>query len=260
MTTEHSPLLGSDIAPPAQYTGVADERAILDHDAVYRRFTNAQKRVIVALVSWAGLVPLFVSGSFIPAIPQVAREFNSTGSIVNLAISLSIFAVALGTLVWASYSGFYGRRPIYLLSLPILAIGSLGVASARTISTLMACCVSAMLERERDIAGRGLRGMTSVDRGRGRREIGELVVNGLFGLDVGLWGNENPSWASGEGNVCESDERTELMEDVRREESVRQALPRCVMSVLGCRVWWSSGSSGLTFDFHNIRSHLAVNY
>ncbi|TFY79438.1 hypothetical protein EWM64_g4574 [Hericium alpestre] len=138
MTTEQSPLLGSDIGPPAQCNGIEDASAVLSRDDVYKRFSKTQKRGIVALVSWAGLVPLFVSGSFIPAIPQVAREFNCTGSVANIAISLSIFAVALGTFFWASYSGFYGRRPIYLLSLPILAIGSVGVTFAGTITALLA--------------------------------------------------------------------------------------------------------------------------
>ncbi|KAA1475901.1 MFS general substrate transporter [Dentipellis sp. KUC8613] len=134
---EESPLLGT--TPPAPY-GSADERVqeeAIEHDAVYKRFKPAKKRVIVALVSWAGLLPLFVSGSFVPSIPEVAREFDSTGPIINLAVSLSIFAVALGTLVWATYSGFYGRRPIYLVSTPVLALGSLGVSLSRSVPELM---------------------------------------------------------------------------------------------------------------------------
>ncbi|ETW85087.1 major facilitator superfamily [Heterobasidion irregulare TC 32-1] len=107
------------------------------HDAVYNRFSRTRKRVIVALVSLAGLIPLFVAGAFIPSIPEIAREFNTTGSVVNMAVSLSLLASAIGTLTWANYSGFYGRRPIYLASLPFFTLGSLGVAQARSIPEIM---------------------------------------------------------------------------------------------------------------------------
>ncbi|CCM04535.1 uncharacterized protein FIBRA_06716 [Fibroporia radiculosa] len=123
MASEESPLL---------------QESLLEHDKVYDRFTARQKRTIVFVVSWAALIPLFVSGSFVPSIPQVAREFDSTGSVVNLAVSLSLFSSSVSSLFWATYSGFYGRRPIYLASLPCLCIGSLGVASSHSVPSLMA--------------------------------------------------------------------------------------------------------------------------
>ncbi|KII89528.1 hypothetical protein PLICRDRAFT_109834 [Plicaturopsis crispa FD-325 SS-3] len=107
------------------------------HDAVYERFTRPQKRIILSLVSWSGLLPLFVSGSFVPSIPQIARDFDTTGPIINLAVSVSIFSSAMGGLTWASYSTFYGRRIVYLCGLPLLVIGSLGVALASSVTELM---------------------------------------------------------------------------------------------------------------------------
>ncbi|KAF8803996.1 MFS general substrate transporter [Phlegmacium glaucopus] len=108
-----------------------------DHNEVYKRFTPARKRGILAIVSFTGLIPLFVSGTFIPSIPQIAKDLDSTGPIVGLAVSVSILATSLGTLFGASYSTFYGRKPVYLTALPLLFLGSLGVASSRTIPQLM---------------------------------------------------------------------------------------------------------------------------
>ncbi|EPQ50676.1 MFS general substrate transporter [Gloeophyllum trabeum ATCC 11539] len=125
MASEETPLLVSE---------AAQQKA---HDALYDRFSRSQKRAIVAVVSWAGLLPFFVSGSFVPSIPQIARDFDSTGAVINLAVSLSILTTALANLLWARYSSFYGRRPIYLFSYPFLCIGSLGVASARDVTELM---------------------------------------------------------------------------------------------------------------------------
>ncbi|KAI0081509.1 MFS general substrate transporter [Panus rudis PR-1116 ss-1] len=129
MASEESPLLG---------TPNAELAAELQHEAVYARFSNAQKRAIVTMVSFAGLIPLFVSGTFIPSIPQIAKDLHSTGSVVSLAVSISILTNAIGTLLWATYSGFYGRRPVYLCSLACAAVGSIGVASARDVPELLA--------------------------------------------------------------------------------------------------------------------------
>ena len=92
MASEESPLLG----PSAD-----DLIAEIQHDAVYERFSTLRKRYIVAIVSLAGLIPckqlsivlhllhtpncspVFVSGSFIPAIPQIALDLNSTGAVIR---------------------------------------------------------------------------------------------------------------------------------------------------------------------------------
>ncbi|KIM79780.1 hypothetical protein PILCRDRAFT_73747 [Piloderma croceum F 1598] len=108
-----------------------------NHNTVYNRFTRRQKRVIVAVVSWTGLLPLFVSGSFIPTIPQVAYDLDSSGPVISLEVSLSILAAALGSLTFAANSTYYGRRPVYLVSLPLLCAGSLGVALSRGVPELM---------------------------------------------------------------------------------------------------------------------------
>ncbi|SJK99121.1 uncharacterized protein ARMOST_02408 [Armillaria ostoyae] len=104
---------------------------------VYERFTRGRKRGILALISWCGLLPLFISGSFFPSVPAIARDLDSSGSVISLAVSLSVLATSIGSLAAASYSSFYGRRPVYLVGLPLLCVGSLGVALSQTVSQLM---------------------------------------------------------------------------------------------------------------------------
>ncbi|KAI0781543.1 MFS general substrate transporter [Trametes elegans] len=128
--TEESPLL--EAAPPQ-----STDPEILKHNLLYQRFTPAQKRVIVALISWAAVIPFLASGSFIPSIPEIARELESTGPVISLAVSLSLVTASVGSLLWATYSGSYGRRTVFLLSLPCLCIGSAGVASSHNVPILM---------------------------------------------------------------------------------------------------------------------------
>ncbi|KAJ7485874.1 MFS general substrate transporter [Mycena latifolia] len=111
--------------------------AELAHETVYARFTPLQKRTISALVSCSALLPLFAGASFIPSIPEIAHDLDTTPKVISLAVSISIFSSAFGSMVFATYSSFYGRRPVYLIGLPLLCIGSLGVGSATGIPALM---------------------------------------------------------------------------------------------------------------------------
>ncbi|KIJ12566.1 Drug:H+ antiporter-1 family protein [Paxillus involutus ATCC 200175] len=129
MSTEESPLLPADQPDDGQRA-----RA---HEEIYDRFSTAQKRTIVSIVSFAGLVPFFVSGSFVPSIPQVAKDLDATPAVVSLAVSLSVFAAAIGALVWSAYSAYYGRRPMYLWGMPFMSIGSFAVASSSNLSSLL---------------------------------------------------------------------------------------------------------------------------
>ncbi|KAJ3532962.1 hypothetical protein NMY22_g7540 [Coprinellus aureogranulatus] len=107
------------------------------HELVYERFSSRQKKFIVAMVSICGIIPLFIGGTFIPCIPQISKDLNTTGPVVSMGVSVSIFGASMGGLTASSYSTYYGRRPIYLTFLPLLIFGSFAVAVARTVPELM---------------------------------------------------------------------------------------------------------------------------
>ncbi|KAG1862681.1 major facilitator superfamily domain-containing protein [Suillus subluteus] len=116
------------------------------HETIYDRFAPDQKRWIVSIVSFAGLLPMFVSSTFVPSIPQIAKNLGSTHAIVSLTVSLSILATVVGSLVWAAYSSFFsipnyspvdGRRSMYLWGMPFLCIGSCGVAMSTSLRSLL---------------------------------------------------------------------------------------------------------------------------
>ncbi|KAG2360505.1 major facilitator superfamily domain-containing protein [Suillus spraguei] len=120
MVSEQSPLLASTA-----------------HKSINDRFAPHEKRWIVFLVSCAGLLPMFVQGTFVPSIPQIAKDLTSTHATVSLSISVSILATAVGSLVWASYSSLYGRRLMYLWGMPFLCAGSCGVAMSTSLWSLL---------------------------------------------------------------------------------------------------------------------------
>ncbi|XP_006457565.1 hypothetical protein AGABI2DRAFT_79926 [Agaricus bisporus var. bisporus H97] len=109
-----------------------------EHDLIFERFSPEKRKMLVAIVSWCGLIAFFSAGSFIPCIPQIAQELNSTGEVISYAVSICVFAGAIGGLIGSKYAKFYGRRPCYIYHLPIMILGSLGTALSRTVPHLMA--------------------------------------------------------------------------------------------------------------------------
>ncbi|KAG2066503.1 MFS general substrate transporter [Suillus decipiens] len=107
------------------------------HEAIYNRFAPGQKRLIVFHVSLMGLLSFFVEAAFVPSIPQIAKDLDLTHAVVSLAFSLTIFANAIGGLVWTAYASFYGRRSIYLWGMPFLCVGSCGLALCTSLQGLL---------------------------------------------------------------------------------------------------------------------------
>ncbi|KAL1691607.1 major facilitator superfamily domain-containing protein [Schizophyllum commune] len=130
--SENTPLL-TEASPPRE-VGVSTSLIAVDP---YARFNERRKFMLVILVGWYSLIPVIVSGSFIPAIPQIAKDLDTGITPVSFAISVTLLSESFGSLIASSYSTFYGRRPVYLAAIPILCVGSLGVASSATINQLL---------------------------------------------------------------------------------------------------------------------------
>ncbi|KZS89843.1 MFS general substrate transporter [Sistotremastrum niveocremeum HHB9708] len=80
---------------------------------------------------------LFTASSLTPVIPQIAEDLKTTGTIVNFSVGLSLFTSAFGGLFWSRYAGYFGRRRIYDLTLPLYFLASLGVAGSRNVPELI---------------------------------------------------------------------------------------------------------------------------
>ncbi|KIJ42315.1 hypothetical protein M422DRAFT_254388 [Sphaerobolus stellatus SS14] len=53
---------------------------------VYDRFSPGRKRVIVAVIALAEIIAPFASGSFVPCVPEVAADLNTTGTVIKQVI------------------------------------------------------------------------------------------------------------------------------------------------------------------------------
>jgi Major Facilitator Superfamily len=78
--------------------------------AQYERFSEQRKLVITAVLSLCGFLAPISSTSILSAVPEVAAEYRTTGSIINLSNALYLISMGLSPCLWGPLSQVYGRR------------------------------------------------------------------------------------------------------------------------------------------------------
>lgn len=73
----------------------------------------------------------------LPALPVIKEDFTVSTDVAQLTLSLSMFAIAVGTLTYGPLSDKYGRKPVMLVGLVITLLGSLFCLFANSIITLI---------------------------------------------------------------------------------------------------------------------------
>ncbi|KAJ3841286.1 major facilitator superfamily domain-containing protein [Lentinula raphanica] len=98
---------------------------------------NLEYHVVLLFLSCYSLLPFFVSGSFLPAIPSISEDLETSDSILSLLSSASSIAAGVGSHFGAAYLlNGCGPSSIHLTGVFFLTIGSFGMAFSRTIPQL----------------------------------------------------------------------------------------------------------------------------
>jgi DHA1 family bicyclomycin/chloramphenicol resistance-like MFS transporter len=99
--------------------------------------TNSlSKTLIVLLAATSALGPAAMQ-ILLPAIPVIRQELQVSTEVAQLTLSLSMFAIAIGTLVYGPLSDKFGRKPVMLLGLSIPLFGSVCCLFAHSIGWLI---------------------------------------------------------------------------------------------------------------------------
>ncbi|KAI0473157.1 MFS general substrate transporter [Xylariaceae sp. FL0804] len=85
-------------------------------DEVYDRLAPRKKMIIVMLLSFCSFLAPVSSTSVLAATPEVAADYNTSGSIVNLVNALYMLCMGLSPIFWGPLSQVYGRRMITLVT------------------------------------------------------------------------------------------------------------------------------------------------
>ncbi|KAK4688268.1 ABC-2 type transport system permease protein, partial [Tremellales sp. Uapishka_1] len=77
------------------------------------------------------------SSAFLPSIPIMSQELNTTATTINYTVAVFIVVIGVAPVIWSPLSGFYGRRAVYLASMPIMVVASIGVAVSTDVGQLL---------------------------------------------------------------------------------------------------------------------------
>lgn len=83
-------------------------------DSVYDRIPRHRKLVIVALLSYCAFLAPISSTTVLSATPEVAAEFHTTGSIVNVTNALYMLFMGISPIFWGPFSEVWGRKTVSL--------------------------------------------------------------------------------------------------------------------------------------------------
>lgn len=78
---------------------------------------NAHKSAILTLLALLGFLLPMSNVSFLPAVPNIASEFNTTGTMINASNAVYMVFMALLPCIFSPLSDIYGRRPVFLFCL-----------------------------------------------------------------------------------------------------------------------------------------------
>ena len=98
--------------------------------------TSLSNRLIILLAAASALGPAAMQ-ILLPALPVIKDTFQVSNDVAQLTLSLSMFAIAIGTLIYGPLSDKYGRRVIMLLGLVITIAGSIFCFLATSIDLLI---------------------------------------------------------------------------------------------------------------------------
>ena len=98
--------------------------------AQYERFSKSKKHVITSVLAVCGFLAPVSSTAVLSAIPEVAKTYDTTGTIINLSNALYLIFMGLSPVLWGPLSQIYGRRWICVISAFLFTAMSIGTAVA----------------------------------------------------------------------------------------------------------------------------------
>lgn len=110
-----------------------EERRVSYGDAVsmdqkYSRFSNKQKHMCIFIAAVSGFLSPLSSLALLPAIPEIADEYNTTGEIINISNAIYCVFMSLSPCVFSPFSDIYGRRFSFLVCTFLFSLCSVLVA------------------------------------------------------------------------------------------------------------------------------------
>ncbi|KAF2085890.1 MFS general substrate transporter [Saccharata proteae CBS 121410] len=164
-----SSMHGSYVSSPAR------QKALSEQKPPYHVFDHRRKRLLVYIVSLAGLFSPLSSNIYFPALGAIAKDFNTSYSLVTLSITVYMIVQGIAPSFWGPLSDKLGRRPIFIGTFTVYLIANVVLALSQDFQTLMVF---------RAIQAAGSASTISIGAG----VIGDLTTSAERGGYMGIFG------------------------------------------------------------------------
>lgn len=101
----------------------------------FERFSPFQKKYFLVIVSMACFLSPMSTTMFLPAVPVIAKEFNSTQTIITSSNAVYCVVMAISSLLSAPICTIYGRKWPTVICSGLYAVGSILTSQARSTAT-----------------------------------------------------------------------------------------------------------------------------
>ncbi|RWR02655.1 bicyclomycin/multidrug efflux system [[Pantoea] beijingensis] len=101
-----------------------------------RKESNSSIGLVVILGLLAMLMPLSID-MYLPALPQIAKQFNVSAGSVQMTLNLYILGFALGQLFYGPLADSFGRKPVITFGTLVFALAAAACAMSQTVEQLI---------------------------------------------------------------------------------------------------------------------------
>ena len=137
-SASQSVLLEAVKVPRGQRRGLFARFALVAEVTNPYAYSRRLKWWLTFVISVAGSAAPMATGIILPALVHIARDFDSTPTVVNLSVSLFMLSMSIFPLWWSSFSETLGRRTTYLVSFTLYFIFSVLAAISSNIGMFIA--------------------------------------------------------------------------------------------------------------------------
>ncbi|KAK6384273.1 hypothetical protein LTR65_009749 [Meristemomyces frigidus] len=104
-----------------------------------RNWPKWKKWYITCFASFLNVITCLCAGGYSSASSEIADAFSVSAEVATLGLSMYILGFALGPMILAPLSEYFGRSPVYIGSWFILVIFQIPLALAPNIGTIIVC-------------------------------------------------------------------------------------------------------------------------
>ncbi|OCH86051.1 MFS general substrate transporter [Obba rivulosa] len=113
-------------------TVTQQDRPFSKEEKPYSIYTSHEKWFIVSTAAFAGIFSPLTANIYFPAIPIIASAFDKSVELINLTVTVYMILQGISPMFWGTLADRWGRRPMFLACMLVLALSCVGLALVPT--------------------------------------------------------------------------------------------------------------------------------